>query len=530
MSASLVLADVYRNEQLVQACLDRNVTNIERFLRVGADPNFQTKRSNYEQYLSLDEATIKAPLDIVTSQSDEKYAVAAAKLLLDYGADVNGGTSGETFEPPIHNAVENNNLPLTQLLVERGASIHTIDPFLGFTSLHIACGGYEGIASLPLVQFLIMNGANINVQDNRGKTPANIIASYSANQWDADKAAPIIKELSAHGADFSIVDDEQLSAWSLMQNRPDLKMAVIDGLLESDFHTSNGLTQQILKLLPQYGLTTIEELAASQNSGKAIQILDQIIETHLASIYPEKLLEHKLEQASIDVDLQKMATLLAQGADPDFTSSRKIDSQHNLPPLMLIMNSFSFMKLEDIPPAIKMLLEQGANPNIPSAEGNTPLHTLTDAAFFPTTLRQEIFDLLIKHGANVNLQNEEGQTPAHISLEHRNNFFMLTNLVKAGADLNIENAQHKTALQIIDDNPEAKWAIKDIYEPKSAPLKLADIIHTDDPLFQESNHHQKNLTPSQPSLCAAYEGYLPVAIWQWLGLESPCPVSNSHSN
>lgn len=54
---------------------------------------------------------------------------------------------------------------------------------------------------------------------------------------------------------------------------------------------------------------------------------------------------------------------------------------------------------------IKLLLANGANPNIPGGQNDTPLH---DAV---ACNRPAIVRLLVSHGADVNARNSRGLTP-----------------------------------------------------------------------------------------------------------------------
>jgi len=56
---------------------------------------------------------------------------------------------------------------------------------------------------------------------------------------------------------------------------------------------------------------------------------------------------------------------------------------------------------------VQLLLQHGANPNIPGGSGQnqTPLH---DAAYLN---KSSIVELLLTHGADVNARNADGKTP-----------------------------------------------------------------------------------------------------------------------
>jgi hypothetical protein len=59
---------------------------------------------------------------------------------------------------------------------------------------------------------------------------------------------------------------------------------------------------------------------------------------------------------------------------------------------------------------LKALLRLGADPNIPAADGTTPLHTVLDKGY-----DVEVFRLLLKHGANPDLPGPNGRTVREIA-------------------------------------------------------------------------------------------------------------------
>ena len=62
---------------------------------------------------------------------------------------------------------------------------------------------------------------------------------------------------------------------------------------------------------------------------------------------------------------------------------------------------------------ISLLLEQGADVNIPNLKGNTPLH------FVALMGRPHIASLLIERGADISVTNDDGKTPLDIATEKK---------------------------------------------------------------------------------------------------------------
>ena len=86
-------------------------------------------------------------------------------MALDLGADINAVTlSGYT---PLRRSVDQGNLIMAKLLLERGSDIATKDNY-GITLLHIVARTYQ----IELAEFLIAEGVDINAKDNNsGFTP-----------------------------------------------------------------------------------------------------------------------------------------------------------------------------------------------------------------------------------------------------------------------------------------------------------------------------------------------------------------------
>jgi len=112
------------------------------------------------------------------------------KLLLESGAkpnieDDNGCT-------PLFNAVSGDNIAAT-LLLEHGAKVNFANKE-GWTALHVAAR----LDQRKNVQFLIANGAEVNVKDANGKTPLDIAWGKAADflrhyQHRSRRTLPVLK-------------------------------------------------------------------------------------------------------------------------------------------------------------------------------------------------------------------------------------------------------------------------------------------------------------------------------------------------
>lgn len=90
---------------------------------------------------------------------------------------------------------------------------------------------------------------------------------------------------------------------------------------------------------------------------------------------------------------------------------------------------------------VKLLLEKGANPNIPSNNQFkvAPIHSACSISNY------EIAELLIKNGANVNARQQQGYTPLH-STAHNGKAELSKLLIESGAHVNAKTDDGKTPL------------------------------------------------------------------------------------
>ena len=94
------------------------------------------------------------------------------EVLVDNGANVGVGLTRIDL-PPLHIAAQEGPLQSVRILVSKGfANVNQKDKN-GRTALHSAADANQ----VPIISFLISNGANVNAQDNIGRTPLWTAAS-----------------------------------------------------------------------------------------------------------------------------------------------------------------------------------------------------------------------------------------------------------------------------------------------------------------------------------------------------------------
>jgi ankyrin repeat protein len=162
---------------LIQAVRKGNLTEVQRMLAQGANPNI----SNDAGSPVLNIACNVGSLPIVTA-------------LLDKGANLNAWQTGKDGNPPLITAAFTQNAPLVKLLLAHGANVNAVVDkgfYTGSTALMIVAGsGQVGLSKL-----LLDAGADIRAEANDG---SNALVQAASNG-----STGVMKLLLEKGADVN---------------------------------------------------------------------------------------------------------------------------------------------------------------------------------------------------------------------------------------------------------------------------------------------------------------------------------------
>jgi hypothetical protein len=154
---------------LKRAIAYRKIEIVKLLIKLGVDVNGYLDQVSSDN-TAEDLAIAKLLLENGASVEDTLCWVNGmkmAKLLLSFGADVNGKRAwgADSFTFPLHNIVRENNIKLAEFFIKNGANLEERDSE-GRTPLFIA---YEE-NKFTMFRMLIKNGADITVTNIRGET------------------------------------------------------------------------------------------------------------------------------------------------------------------------------------------------------------------------------------------------------------------------------------------------------------------------------------------------------------------------
>ena len=228
----------WQDESVARLLVDRGA-DVNAKTQLGATPLLVASSANgttgvvsllLDKGAELDAADNRGVTPLIAAASVGNTA--AAKLLLEHGANVNAYASGigQKTATPLMGAAHNGDMELTRLLLTRKPDVNAVSPdndgvvkngpvaFGSLTALHLATAG----GNSTLVKVLLDAGALVNRRDARGLTPL---------MWavGTDRPDPrIIGMLLDHRADVSIASNvgETASDWARKFNNPAVMRAL----------------------------------------------------------------------------------------------------------------------------------------------------------------------------------------------------------------------------------------------------------------------------------------------------------------
>ena len=409
---------------------------------------------------------------------------ALVRELLKQRTDVN--TPEPDGATALHWAVHRNDLDTARLLIEAGARVNAAND-LGIAPLWLACTN----GSASLVKVLLQGGANVDLARPTGETPlmtcsrtgnveavkallsagANVHAKESASgqnplMWAAARNhVEIVQMLLDAGADLRArtakggftpllfaVREGALDATRLLLGRgADVNDTAADGTAALLAATYTGRWDVARFLLEQ---------GADPNADKAgytaLHWASGTWEGDWNGVRGLEQYQWVGGRASGKLDLVK--ALLARGANPNarirkapprfgFTLSSRLDLEGSTPFLLAALGG----QVE----IMKVLLTAGANPQLTTVNGTTPL--MAGAGFgrvlgeSRVTYNESIdaIKVALEVGGDINHRNMSGESALHAAV-YRGEDPVVQFLVDKGADINARNKMGSTPLVLAE--------------------------------------------------------------------------------
>ncbi|MEA4862541.1 MAG: ankyrin repeat domain-containing protein [Victivallaceae bacterium] len=319
--------------------------------------------------------------------------------------------------PMLANAIADGDRKLAEMLIARDSGINSIDSQYR-TPLIRACEK----ADLEMVRKLLSAGADAKYMNARGGSPLRAamdayakdvpgyVPNYPSHTGTKEARADlqeIIALLIDHGAR---VDKEYQQSFGI------INAAMVEG------------NSDLLELLFTAGIDP-----ATRCLGGETLLARSIINGH------PRMFEYLLDRGTDpDVCFSRGTSLLQWLATCDDFSKMKLMLGHGANPDIRSTDGSTPVMLANTSTAIKMLLDAGADVNARDLKGQTALMTLNNK-------RTDVLETLIKAGVDLNAQNEDGTTALMIAAGE-NNGVTAKLLLDSGADPRLSDKSGKKAL------------------------------------------------------------------------------------
>jgi uncharacterized protein len=370
-------------------------------------------------------------------------------------------------------AVTRNDVEMADLLLRAGADPKATNDY-GATALYAAAGN----ADPTMTKRLLAAGADANVALMSGETPVMLAArqghAATVHALLEGGADPNAKEKNGEQTAlmWAIAGGHSAVTKELVQYKADVNarskggstalMFAARGDMESARTLLNAGADPNLQI-PDWGGTA---LIIASTMGKA-DIIEALLDKGADANYRDKNSFTALHAAVRDSDYGEDAAqraravatvkvLLAHGADPNARLHQEKPTVRGLDELQFEGGTPLALAAEvNNLDAIKALVAGGADPNIPTAMGTTPLMLASGAATDVQRARSieerglavETARYLVEHGADVNAVGEFGWTALH-SASYQGLTDVIEFLVSKGAKLEIKDKLGQTPLSI----------------------------------------------------------------------------------
>jgi ankyrin repeat protein len=424
---------------------------------------------------------------------------AAVRALLKQRVDVN--TPDAEGMTALHWAAHWNDLDTAGLLLGAGANARVSNRY-GVTPLHEACT----VASAAMIAALLKSGADPNASYGDGETPL-MTASRTGN-------VDAVRMLLASGASVGAREawrGETALMWAAAENHAAVVKLLIElkadvnarsvhyefskltggnggiihdrsegGLTPLFFAARQGAIESAAVLIeagadmrtlePQYGFTPMQTAIFNGHYDFAALLVEKGADVNDGSLYTaiemRNLAAYSNRPNPPDTDkrlssLDLVKLLLTRGADPNLAYWKKIPPRQAQGDIAVPLGAtplYRAVKSMDLP-AIRLLVEKGADPSMGITDNSTPLMLASGLGARPRGGEEDVVEkagradpldaikLFVESGADVNDVNDTGNTALHYAAQ-TGSTRIVEFLASKGAKLDVQNYQGKTPLDL----------------------------------------------------------------------------------
>jgi ankyrin repeat protein len=379
-------------------------------------------------------------------------SAAMIRALADAGGDVN--TPDPAGETPLMAAARVGSVDAVTTLLERGAPVDATDAAFKQTALMVAIRENKP----EVVRTLIARGANVNAKTRVGQTPPWVLPN---SQPGFGHGIGIVRGGSPdRGRRGPIPGAMSPLQYAARDGRLDIVKMLLDAGADINQREANDITPLLSAI-------------TNNHPDVARQLVDRGADIKAADWYGRTPLWAAVETRNMDVDngsfengitrepyLELIKVLLDKGADPN---ARTKEVPPVRPMFLRVTASLEWVDFTGMTPflyaarsgdvtVMKLLLQHGADPNIPTFSGTTALMAAAGVnwVFYQTydegpAQLLEAVQLCFELGGDINATNVMGVT-ALMGAANRGSDDVIKFLVSKGARLDIKDSENRTAL------------------------------------------------------------------------------------
>ncbi len=415
---------------LIAAVKNRDAKAVQMLLRQHSDPNAAEPDGTTALHWAAQNDDLQTADALIKANANSKSATR-------YGVT------------PLHLAATNGNADMLERLLQAGADVNAALP-QGETALMAA----SRAGSVKAVQVLLARGATVDARETwKGQT---------ALMWAAaENHADVIRVLIAGGADpnarsaggvftpflFAVRGGQTAAVRALLEAGVDVNSTLADG--------TSALTLAVMNAHYELGALLLDRGADPKADRQGWTALHQVAWTRRPN-YGYNL-PGPVATGTIDA-LEFVRALVRHGADVNARETKEPrDGNRNMLNRVGATPFLLAAKAVDLP-LMKTLLELGADPTIPNADGTTPLMVAAGVGIWapgesPGSEEEAIAAvqlLLERNAGRVTDVDKHGNTALHGAVLRAGSIPLVKLLVANGARLDVVNDKGWTPLTIAD--------------------------------------------------------------------------------